>query len=405
MWARRRRWLCWVYCRRFNGPRFRGSLDLVASHPLYTDPMKTLFLILFAIGGIAWAQTSTPPPLAPELAPIAAKHKSDFAAVETQKKTALARAQHDYVTALDFADKAAGSAGDLKGVVAIGKERDLAKAKPDLALSFPADLPAALRPSRKVYLDAIASANADAQKREDQIDSDYLRTLTMLDSHAAANPSLGPQIAAEKAEIIRRATAAPPGTAAAAANVAPAPAANGKPAATPEPVLAAKLMNGNFEEVDASGLPTGWKLDGSLDKGGVLPDGVSIKAIKENGISFLRMTFDGRFHDCGIAQEIAVPNRARTATFKVWYRGKVAGQLNPAQWPGCGVRFYNEKGQRNITPGGYYVWAEKMMHQASFKTFEKKVAIPDGAIKAELYLINWNCNGVFDFEHAELTFK
>jgi hypothetical protein len=157
--------------------------------------VKTLFLLLFALAGAALAQTTAPSPtLAPELAPLAAKHKADFTTVETQKETAVGRAQHDYLAALAFADKAATSAGDLKGVVAIGKERDLAKTMPDLALSFPADLPAALRPARKVYLDAIDSANADAKKRKDQIDSDYLRTLGILSGHRPATAGVTPEV-------------------------------------------------------------------------------------------------------------------------------------------------------------------------------------------------------------------
>lgn len=84
-----------------------------------------------------------------------------------------------------------------------------------------------------------------------------------------------------------------------------------------------------FDEAGADGLPTGWKVTGSLVKGGILPDGVSIQASKENGLSFLRMTFEGRFTACAAAQDLVVPNRARTAAIKVRYRGKSDGKIGP----------------------------------------------------------------------------
>ena len=374
-------------------------------NPIYTRFMKTLLLAFVALAFPAFAQTT-----APELAPYVAKHKADLALIETQKKAALDRAQHDYLAALDFADKAAGSSGNLKGVVALGKERNLVQTKPDLALSFPADLPETLRPARKIYLDAIDSANADAKKREEQIDSDYLRTLTMLESHAATNPALGQQIATEKAEIVRRATAA-----AATTNSPPASATSDKSETATEPALAAKLVNGNFEEVDANGLPAGWKLSGQLGKGGVLPDGVSIKAIKENGLSFVRMTFEGRFNHCGIVQEFAVPNKARTATIKIRYRGKVTARFKPEDrrcWPINDLGFYNEAGVL-VGHGLTSIESEILHHpspqlthnQATFKSWDATISVPSGAVKARFHIGNGGCNGVFDWEHAEVTFK
>ena len=366
-----------------------------------------------------FAQTppSTPaptPPFAPELAPLAARHKSDLALVEAQKKAALARAQHDYLATLDFAEKSAGLSGNIKGIAAIGKERELASTKSDLALNFPADLPEALRPGRKVYLDAIGAVNAEVRKREDKIDSDYLSTLTLLASKGAANPVLAQQIASEKAELIRRATTPEPSTAAAPEKPA-APATGGQPAASPVAALASKLVNGNFEEADADGLPAGWKLVGSLAKGKVLPDGVSFQATKENGLSFLRMTFDGRFTNCAIAQELAVPNRARTVTIKVRYRGKVTGRFDPKDrrcWPDNDLSFYNEKGEEI---GHGFTNLENMLlksgstvathNQATFKSWEATIPVTSGAVKAKFKLESGKCTGVFDWEHAEVEFK
>lgn len=362
--------------------------------------MHLRVVVILILGASAWAQS-----LDPELAPIAAKHKTDLAMVETQKVTALARARQDYLAALDFADKGATSAGDLKATIAIGKERDLVKAKPDLPLSFPADLPTSLLPARKACLNAIGSATADAQKRAQQIDSDYLRTLGMLSSNAASNPTLTRQIAAEKAELIQRETAATTPAAPAVANASSVSVKPGSAAATPSPVLAEKLVNGNFADADANDFPTGWSLCGGLGKGGVLPDGVSIKIVKENGLSFLRMTFDGRFHDCGIKQEIAVPNRARSAVVKIWYRGKVTGRLNPTDrrgWPNYELRFFNEKGDF-LGHGG--AWTENVTNQPAYKTVERTIPIPDGGVKATLSVQNGNCTGVFDFEHAEISYK
>lgn len=95
-----------------------------------------------------------------------ARHRADLATNETQKKTALARAQHDYLTALDFASKSATGAGNVQSLAGIEKERALAVSVPDLPMGFPTDLPPALLPMRKAYMASIEHANADAKKRE-----------------------------------------------------------------------------------------------------------------------------------------------------------------------------------------------------------------------------------------------
>jgi hypothetical protein len=64
--------------------------------------------------------------------------------------------------------------------------------------------------------------------------------------------------------------------------------------------------------------------------------------------------------------------------------------------------FLNEKG---AAAGGVGSWMENLMHQASFKTFERTIPISTGAVNAEFRLGSSNCNGVFDFEHAGVTFK
>ena len=139
--------------------------------------------------------------LAPELQPLAAKHKADLAAFNAQKAAAMTRAQQPYVFALDGAERTATSAGNIDTVAAITKEREALK---DGAMDavFPGGLPKALQAPRKTYLDAMARVAADLEPRRKTINAAYLQGLASLQAKAEGKPDLAAQIAAEKEKLL-----------------------------------------------------------------------------------------------------------------------------------------------------------------------------------------------------------
>jgi hypothetical protein len=147
--------------------------------------------------------------LAPELAPLAAKHQADLTALDAQKAAAVTRAQQPYVSALDGAERTATSAGTLEVVAAITKEREALKSGV-MSPSFPEGLPKALQSTRKSCLDAMARVGTDAAPRQKAIDADYFRALASLQTKAAAKPELAQQIAAEKEKLLANADAGDP---------------------------------------------------------------------------------------------------------------------------------------------------------------------------------------------------
>ena len=92
--------------------------------------MKSLLLLL-ALGLSALAQIPTPQPtkpLAPELAPLAAKHQADLATIEIQRAAALAPYPPAYFARLDAEEKTSLNRADIEAVAAIRKERGAVKA-------------------------------------------------------------------------------------------------------------------------------------------------------------------------------------------------------------------------------------------------------------------------------------
>ena len=104
--------------------------------------MKTLVVAL----AIAFVVPLHAQDLAPELAPLVAKHKADLAALDAQKAAATARVQQTYVAALDGAEKTATVAGNLAVVAAITKEREALKTGL-MAPALPEGLPKTLQPA------------------------------------------------------------------------------------------------------------------------------------------------------------------------------------------------------------------------------------------------------------------
>ena len=158
--------------------------------------MKTLLALAIAIATTLHAQE-----LAPELAPLVAKHKADIAALDAQKDAAIARVQQTYLAALDGAERTATTAGKLEVFAAITKEREALQSGL-MAPALPEGLPKILQSARKAYLDGTARVTAYVQPRQKAIDADYLRTLAGLQARASGKPELATQIDAEKKNLL-----------------------------------------------------------------------------------------------------------------------------------------------------------------------------------------------------------
>jgi hypothetical protein len=147
--------------------------------------------------------------LAPELVPMAAKYKADLEALDTQKDTEAVRVSQAYIAALAEAEAKATAGGDLKGLAAIGQERDDAK-NGALPEKIPADLPKGLHGARKSCFEALARVAKDFTTREDRVRSDYVRSLATLDLRARNNAVLAAQIASEKERAVHDITPTSP---------------------------------------------------------------------------------------------------------------------------------------------------------------------------------------------------
>jgi hypothetical protein len=142
--------------------------------------------------------------LAPELEPLAAKHKADLTAFNAQKAAAMARAQQPYLFALDGAERTATSTGSIDTVAAITKEREALK-NGAMDAVFPGGLPKTLQAPRKACLDAMTRVAADLEPRRKTINAAYLQGLGSLQAKAVGKPDLAAQIASEKEKLIANA--------------------------------------------------------------------------------------------------------------------------------------------------------------------------------------------------------
>jgi hypothetical protein len=276
--------------------------------------VKTLFVMLFVGVGSVLAQNTAPAPaLAPELAPIAAKHKADLAALEQQRAAALARSLPFYLNALEVEDKAALQRSDLGAVAAIDKEREAVKAcliGELIAAPFPEKLPVSLKSSRAALFDSFKRVEADVLKLRQQVDADYLRALTALQLRAAGNGELARQIKAEHDAVL------------------------GNPVTTPEGEVevatkTGKLINGNFTQADGNGFPVGWKLVNRNWLDNAPPAGETYKVVQENNHSFLHTAREDPKGDGARAIQIVdVPHFAKKCECKFLFRAVYSGKTN-----------------------------------------------------------------------------
>lgn len=333
--------------------------------------MKTTLypLLLAAAAGCVCAQT-----LAPELAPLAAKYKTDLAALETQRAAALAQAQIAYTSALAAAEKTATATGKAAVVAAIATER-AALSSGLMTPAFPAGLPPGLQMPRKSWLDADARIRAAEAPRRQAIDAAYLRALTDLQARAAKNPELSKQLAAEKQNAL--ANAPPSATAATGTG------GSGKPSTK------SAVINGTFDLADTAGRPSGWSIHDSF------------KVVRDGANNVLHATA-GEIGYNHITQEIPVPPRARSVTLSVRVRGKweTTDTKQPVRGTRTSVQFIGADGQK------INVWIVlDAGRDAGWKSLSNTDAIPKGSKALELIVaLSW-VTGNFDFDDVAVEFR
>jgi hypothetical protein len=148
-------------------------------------------------------------PLAPELAPLAAKYNADLTALETQKAAEVLRVSQPYLTALDAGETKATTAGEVKGMGAITQERTEVKGG-EMREEEPAELPKGLHGARKSCMDGIARVTKDFTARQDKVKTEYVKALGALETRGRGNAALMAQIATEKERVVRDITPTSP---------------------------------------------------------------------------------------------------------------------------------------------------------------------------------------------------
>jgi hypothetical protein len=313
--------------------------------------------------------------LAPQLAPLVAKHQADQAALDAQKATTLARVQQPYVAALDGAEKTATSAGALEVVAAITKEREALKSGL-MAPAFPEGLPKNLQSTRKAFLDGTARASAEQAPRQKAIDADYLRALAALQPKAVANAELTKQIAAEKEKLLANASGAT---------------GDKKPAAANSRNV---VVNGAFDAADGDGHPRGWSFYGPGAD-------TAFKVVREGTNAVLHMAVAGAPVSIGEGQSIPIPPRAKTIMVRGKVRGKIEDHLpnDPNYGADVLARFHdaNDKDVGQILLVG--------RPDGGWKALSQSGPVPPGAKTVGVACVGWWVAGTFDFDDIEVEFR
>lgn len=314
-----------------------------------------------AIANFACAQA-----LAPELAPIAAKYKSDLAALEAQRTAALAQAQAPYLAALGTAERMATTAGNVAGVSAIASERT-ALGSGLMSPSPPTGLPKELQIPRKTYLDASARIRALEAPRRQALDAAYLRALSNLVVKGAENPELAKQLEAEKQKLL-----------------ASAPGAGGS-----KPSAKSAVVNGTFDIASADGHPGGWT---NVEGFKVVRDGtnnVLHASAKEPGY-------------VAITQDLLLPPRARSVTLSGRVRGKfLARDPNQGHF-GANIAAVFIDSQDQTTKNWLMLDGGT---DAKWKRLSVNQAIPSGMKVLQVVLVLKYVSGEFDFDDIEVEFR
>ena len=338
--------------------------------------MKKLLPFLLLIAATLHAQ------LAPELAPLAAKHTADLAALDAQKQTALARYEPFYFASLDAAEKDALARSNLDAVAAIRQERGALQAGKigDLVVEpYPEKLPVSLKSARSTLFDNYKHIEAELIQQRQRVNADYLRNLSMLEQKAAGNPGLAKQIKAESDAVL------------------------GVPVTTPEGEVTVatktgKLINGDFTQADSSGFPVGWKLVNHNFDENAAPAGETFKVMQENSRSFLHTAFEQPAKDFHVVQLVDIPHFAREIETKFQVRG-IVSKKGGNRW--YVFRVFDENGK---VTSEYH--ADFQM-DSSWKTYSKTQKLDPKArhkqVRVELRTSNET--GFIDWSHVELHFK
>jgi hypothetical protein len=324
----------------------------------------SLIVMLAAFASGAFAQN-----LAPDLAPLAAKYKSETAALDAQRAAALKQAQQPYIAALDSAEKNATTAGNVAAVAAIATERG-GLGKELLAPSPPAGLPKELQAPRKTCLDAIARARAADAPRRQTLDAAYLRALAGLSAKAAKDPDLAKQIETEKQNLL---AAAPAATSIEGGRT------NAKNA----------VVNGSFDVVDAQGHPGGW----------ITPEGFTVVRDGANNVLHGMAKAPGYV---AVTQDIVLPARAKSVTLRGRVRGKFVGR-DPAQnhYGACIAAVFIDKqdqGTNNwlmLDGGRDPKWTKLTVTQP----------VPNNMKALQVVLVLKYVVGEFDYDDIEVEFR
>ena len=330
-------------------------------------------LFLFAFRATLVAQE-----LAPAIAPIASKRAASLNALEAEKSAALERARQPYLAALDAAEKTATAKGELETVAAISRERT-ALMNGLVPPAPPEGLPKGLHAARKSTLDALSRAATEDATRRRAVDVEYLRALTTLQTQTRGNPELAAQITAEKQKLLAAVTGSSGATASGTGGK-----SSGRNA----------IINGAFDQADATGLPAGWTLPSK--------DASAFKVIRDGNNAVLRITVEGRTPHFHAHQEVAVPSKAKSATVRARMRGKWTDRRTDDDNWGLqtSVRFVDADGK----PFGPWTILVGGM-EPGWKAFTKTMSVPAGAKAVRVQVGVASVAGVFDFDEVELEFR
>ena len=201
-----------------------------------------------------------PAALPPELAPLAARYRTNLDALALARNKAVAALRRSYFAALDLAGQKARAESKLDELNAVNDEKETLAAGAALTVPAAPLLPRELATTRAYFQREMAREEREYSAHAQQAASDYLRALAFFENRArmAKQTDLLQQIEAEKSKLAGE-KAGIPGSA---------------------PIAARDLViNGDFALKKADGAPETWFAGGA---------GTGVLAT-EQGVTFLRL--------------------------------------------------------------------------------------------------------------------
>ncbi len=316
----------------------------------------------------------------PQLEPHRAKCAQDRQILDEARVRQIEALRSRYLAALTAARVEAAKANKGGAVAAIDGEISEAKSEVH-APAAPADLPRTLAGARREFTTGCATLEKSAGLRIKELNTRYLQTLITLEKGAETqkNSALAAAVAAEKAKIL-----APDTT-----PVAPSLHKNAIP-------------NGEFSNVDAGGLPIGWKPKGADYQGNDVPWQNDAQVIQEGSEKFLRFrrAASVRLANLAPATPIPIPERAKAAVVSVRMRvkGLVPGK-NYDRYPGVSIKAADAAGQ---SPGQASAAATE---NTRWRLFTAKLTLQPGAKTLDLSLGPCASAGICDFDDVTVKFE